>query len=141
MACSRPVAFTPAVRLFHAAITLGVCLAVLLLLLPLSARGQAGQTLNVANGDVAGFITAIQTLNTDGGGTIELASSGTYSVSAPYDWWYGPNAFPAIASTITINGNGATITRASGSPKFRFFYVSGGFSTLPAGNLTLSGLT
>jgi hypothetical protein len=107
--------------------------------------GQVGawaqQTINVANGDVAGFVTAIQTLNTGGGGTIDLASGGTYTVTAPSDWWYGPNAFPAIASAITINGNGSTIQGASGSPNFRFFFVSGGFSTLPAGNLILNDLT
>ncbi|HEY2858460.1 MAG TPA: chitobiase/beta-hexosaminidase C-terminal domain-containing protein [Terracidiphilus sp.] len=102
---------------------------------------QSGQTINVANGDVAGLTSAIQTLNANGGGTIDLASGGTYSVTASTDWWYGPNAFPAISSGITINGNGATITRASGSPKFRFFYVSGGFSNLPGGSLTLANLT
>ena len=109
--------------------------------LPLVGFAQSGQTIQVANGDAAGLITAIQTLNANGGGTIDLASGGTYSVTAPSDWWYGPNAFPAIASTITIDGNGATISRAAGSPKFRFFYISGGFSTLPAGNLTIHDLT
>ncbi len=106
-----------------------------------TAWAQAGQTISVDNGDVAGLISAIQTLNANGGGTIDLASSGTYSVTAPSDWWFGPNAFPAISSAIVINGNGATISRASGSPKFRFFYVSGGFTTLPAGSLTLNNLT
>jgi len=106
---------------------------------PLSAWAQ--QTINVPNGSVSALVTAIQTLNANGGGTINLASGGTYSPAAPTDWWYGPNAFPAIASTITINGNGATISPAPGSPSFRFFFVSGGFSTLPAGNLTLNDLT
>jgi hypothetical protein len=105
------------------------------------AQAQSGQTFTLASGDVADFITDIQTLNANGGGTIVLAPGGTYVVSAPSDWWYGPNAFPAIASNITIVGNSATIERASGSPNFRFFYVSGGFSTLPAGSLSLSNLT
>jgi len=118
---------------------LALSLALASLSLPPLAYSQ--QTINVANGDVAGFITAIQTLNANGGGTIDLATDGTYSVTAPSDWWYGPNAFPAIASPITINGNGSTISRAAGSPKFRFFYVSGGFSTLPAGFLTLTDMT
>jgi len=100
-----------------------------------------GQTINVTNGNVAGLITVIKTLNASGGGTIDLASGGTYAPTAPSDWWYGPNAFPAIASAITINGNGATISGPSGSPSFRFFFVSGGFSTLPAGKLTLNNLT
>jgi len=118
-----------------------VCFVLLLVLAPAQTRAQASQTINVSNGNVAGLTSAIQTLNSTGGGTIDLASGGTYSVTAPSDWWYGPNAFPAIARNITINGNGATISRASGSPNFRFFYVSGGFSTLPAGSLTLSDLT
>ena len=97
--------------------------------------------ISVNDGDVAGLITAIQTLNSGGGGTIQLAPNGNYSVTQPSDWWYGPNAFPAISSAIVIQGNGATIVRAAGAPKFRFFYVAGGFSTLPAGNLTLQNLT
>jgi hypothetical protein len=120
-------------------------LALLVLCVAATAVGQSGGTISVANGDVAGLITAIQTLNADGGGTIELASGGLYSVPAASDWWYGPNAFPAISSAIVINGNGATlqsIWESAGSPTpFRFFYVSGGFSTLPAGNLTLQNLT
>ena len=103
-----------------------VCFVLLLVLAPAQTRAQASQTINVSTGNVAGLTSAIQTLNSTGGGTIDLASGGTYSVTAPSDWWYGPNAFPAIASNITINGNGATISRASGSPNFRFFYVSGG---------------
>jgi hypothetical protein len=108
-----------------------------------TAVGQSGGTISVANGDVAGLITAIQTLNANGGGTIELASGGLYLPTAASDWWYGPNAFPAISAAIVINGNGATIQSKYGGDDgpFRFFYVSGGFSTLPAGNLTLQNLT
>lgn len=120
-------------------------IALLVLCVAATAVGQSGVTIPVANGDVAGLIDAIQTLNADGGGTIELASGGLYSVTAASDWWYGPNAFPAISAAIVINGNGATIQsiwESAGSPTpFRFFYVSGGFSTLPAGNLTLQNLT
>jgi len=99
------------------------------------------QVINVANGDVNGLIAAINTLNAASGGFIILAANGSYPVSQASDWWYGPNAFPAIQSSIFIEGNGATILRQSGSPNFRFFYVSGGFSTLPAGSLTLRNLT
>ncbi len=108
-------------------------------------EGQAfssnSQAITIANGDVQGLIGAINTLNTAGGGFIILAANGSYPVTEPSDWWYGPNAFPAIQSSILIEGNGATISRLSGSPQFRFFYVSGGFSTLPAGALTLRNLT
>ena len=118
-------------------------IAQLVLCVAAPAVGQSGGTISVANGDVAGLITAIQTLNANGGGTIELASGGLYSVTAASDWWYGPNAFPAISAAIVINGNGATIQSKYGGDDgpFRFFYVSGGFSTLPAGNLTLQNLT
>src|SRR5579885_2832721 len=54
------------------------------------------QVIPVVNGDVAGLISAINTLNTGGGGFILLAPNGTYNVSGPSDWWYGPDAFPAI---------------------------------------------
>jgi hypothetical protein len=108
---------------------------------PPTAVAMSSTIISVNDGDVAGLIAAIQALNSGGGGTIVLAPNGSYSVTQPSDWWYGPDAFPAISSAIVIQGNGATITRAAGAPKFRFFYVSGGFSTLPAGNLTLQNLT
>jgi len=105
--------------------------------------GANGGTIPVANGDLTGLQNAITTLNASGGGTISLAANGTYTVTVPVDWWYGPNAFPAISSIITIQGNGATIQRstASGTPNFRFFFVSSGVSTLPPGNLILNNLT
>jgi RNA polymerase sigma factor (sigma-70 family) len=57
-----------------------------------------------------------------------------------------PNGLPAISSNLTINGNGALIEPISSATfrpltPFRFFYVSGGFDTLPAGLLTLENLT
>jgi hypothetical protein len=61
--------------------------------------------------------------------------------------WYGPNALPPIASTITIErqdfGALRIIAAHAGDPTpatadaFRFFYVSGGFE-IPAGSLTLT---
>lgn len=102
--------------------------------------GQA-RIIQVSNGDVAGLVQAVGTLNSAGGGAIELAAGGSYTVTAPADWWYGPDAFPAIQTTILIEGNGATISRASTAVPFRFFYVSGGFSNLAAGSLTLRNLT
>src|SRR5262245_47752107 len=39
--------------------------------------------------------------------------------------WYGPNALPAVASNITIRGNGDTLQIASGATE-RFFSVAGG---------------
>lgn len=60
---------------------------------------------------------------------------------------YGPTATPVIFSNITIEGNGATIQRASGSPNMRAFTVGfdqvdlGGSSVSGWGNLTLQNVT
>ena len=61
------------------------------------------------------------------------------------NYWYGPNALPPIASTITIvptSGILKLVASHVGDPTpatanaFRFFYVSGGLE-LPAGSLTV----
>jgi len=62
--------------------------------------------------------------------------------------WYGPNGLPPIASSIVIEGNGATIER-TGSARFRLFfvgadannpnYVTPGPGSLTLRNVTLSG--
>ncbi len=98
-------------------------------------------------GGVAGLVAAVNTANNEvvnpGGDTIILASACVYTLTNVDNWWYGPNALPAIASAITIEGNGATITRSAvvGTAAFRFFYVSGGLSGFPSGSLTLHNLT
>lgn len=84
--------------------------------------------------------------NTGGADQIILQSATTYLFAAPDDYWYGPNALPAISSDITIEGNGATLLRDPLLPQdtenaFRFFYISGGLSGLAAGTLTLNNLT
>jgi hypothetical protein len=53
---------------------------------------------------------------------------------------YGPDGLPPVASSITIAGNGHTISRSPSAPPFRFFYVSGGWE-ICAGSLTLENLT
>jgi hypothetical protein len=74
---------------------------------------------------------------------ITLQANTTYDLTVVDNFSYGPDALPAIASDITIQGNGAVIQRDStaGTPNFRLFYVSGGFDGLAAGNLTLEDLT
>ncbi len=96
-------------------------------------------TLTVTNGDVDGLTNAITTANTLGGtNTIVLATNGVYTLTAPNNFWYGPNGLPQIASTIIIQGNGAEILRASTASVFRLFYISNGASNQPAaGNLIL----
>jgi hypothetical protein len=92
--------------------------------------------------------------NTGGTATITLAAGATYLVHAgdygsqnADNYWYGPNALPAISSTVIINGKGASLQRPSTETNdtahaLRFFYVSGGLmNELPAGSLTLNDLT
>ena len=85
--------------------------------------------------------------------------AGTQNNAGADNWWYGPNALPAIASDITIEGNGAelVITGDSGSPKrLRFFFIAAnplnpntlgyhgpkdGAGNQPGGSLKLRALT
>src|SRR5262245_9596436 len=43
--------------------------------------------------------------------TIQLQAFTTYTFNAVDNYWYGPNALPAISTHITIEGNGATLVR------------------------------
>jgi len=90
---------------------------------------RAPATVNIADGDVAGLIAAINSANASpGSDVIDLAAGGTYVLTIPQD---ADNGLPAISDTLTINGNGATIERrdAVGTPHFRIFQV-GGTATL-----------
>ena len=76
-----------------------------------------------------------------GGNIIQLQQNETYQLRQVATHWYGPDGLPAVYSNITIQGNGSTIERASGTP-FRFFYVSNAkYGKLPTGTLTLNNLT
>jgi len=89
---------------------------------------------NIADGDVAGLIAAINAANTNpGADIINLAPGGTYTLTAVNNVG---NGLPIITSQIIINGNGATIQRSSvtGTPDFRIFNIG-------SGDLTLSGVT
>ena len=90
---------------------------------------------------------------TSGANTISLPATAAISFSSdsPDNYWYGPNALPPIASTITIEGNGATLSVTVGtSPRLRFFFVGAdpsaagptpGYNTPGAGKLTLHNLS
>lgn len=91
-------------------------------------------TFNIADGDVAGLIAAIQIANAncDTATTINLAPGGTYILTAVAEnppEYNGPGAvgLPVIRVSVTINGHGATIQRstASGTPSFVPLAVSG----------------
>lgn len=98
-------------------------------------------TFNIPDGDVAGLIVAINTANANGeADTINLASGGTYTLTAVNNTAYGPSGLPVITSSVTVNGNGATIERSTaiGTPNFRILYVG---YTPTSGDLTLDLVT
>src|SRR5262245_3931748 len=86
---------------------------------------------------------------------IVLPVNSTFTLTLPHNFWYGPNALPAIASTIVIDGQGAVLKIPNADDagndikRLRFFYVGAdpnapgtpGFNTPGAGNLTLLALT
>jgi hypothetical protein len=87
-----------------------------------------------------------------GANSIRLPSGAAINLEAasPDNYWYGPNALPPIASTITIEGNGAALRIAFvPATRLRFFYVGAdpqstatpGYNTPGPGKLTLRNLT
>jgi predicted outer membrane repeat protein len=92
---------------------------------------------NVANGDITGLKNAITTSGSNGqDDTIELAANGTYTLTTVDN---ALNGLPLIGAdgnhTLTIHGNGATITRDDAGPMFRILYIISG------ANVLLDGLT
>lgn len=92
--------------------------------------------------DVSTLIANIATANSNGqDNTINLTAGGTYTLMGANNGVAGDeNGLPVIASsghTLTIVGNGATITRGSGAPNFRIFTVNSG-TTLVLNNFILS---
>ena len=92
----------------------------------------------VNTADVAALTAAITAANIAGGQTLSLGAGCTFTLTAVDNTGSnGPNGLPQITSTMTIQGNGDTITRdtASGNtPPFRYF------ETTAAGNLTITSL-
>jgi hypothetical protein len=81
-----------------------------------------------------GLLDAI--ISSNSGDVLSLAQGCIYILTSPVppQDTFGDNGLPAIAKTLTIKGNGATITRTS-TQKFRIFRVAQG------GDLTISDLT
>jgi hypothetical protein len=106
----------------------------------------------IANGDVAGLVSAINQANANIAtqDTIFLAANGLYTITTPAEanvndpeGANGPNGLPHIApkSKLVIMGNGATLRRASTSPKFRLMFI-GRVSVVHIYNLTFeNGVT
>ncbi len=91
---------------------------------------------------------ALTAANNSGGGNVNAVyvvqlQPTTYDLNQVDNFWYGPNALPAIASNVVIAGNGATLDRTATDP-MRFFFVAGNTSLNPGltpGSLQLFGLT
>jgi CSLREA domain-containing protein len=103
-------------------------------------------TFNIANGDVAALVSALNIANGNSQqNIINLAANGSYTLTAVNNSTNGDNGLPVIVNngastpTLTINGNGATIQRstAGGTPNFRILQVNGG-ATCVVNNLTVS---
>jgi predicted outer membrane repeat protein len=87
---------------------------------------------NIANGDNAALIAAINACNTNNQpDTITLAIGGTYTFTAPAEANEGGSALPSIlrdsadANTVTILGRGSLLTRSTavGTPEFRLLRI------------------
>ena len=95
---------------------------------------------SVVGCDTAALIAAIDSANTMGGGTLDLSSGCTYTLTQPATATpNGPDGLPPITTAIAIHGHGATITRGGTSPPaFRIFEVAY-TGALAIDHLTVSG--
>ena len=120
----------------------------LTLLVPMGSALQAGSAsaavIPVAcsgkTGDPASLVSAVNQANASPGpDTLNLGAGCTYTLTAPNNRWYGPNGLPAVASDVTIEGNGATIERSTSSSKFRLFFVGADFANPQTSNYVSPG--
>jgi hypothetical protein len=99
----------------------------------LAPRVASAANVAVACNDIPGLRTAITNANA-ATGTISLAANCTYNLTTA-DPTTTTDGLPLVTGTMTIEGNGATITRDNAAPNFRIFGVSS------TGDLTLDHLT
>ena len=95
-------------------------------------------TFDVASGDVAGLITAMEAANANGEADVIQLEAGTYTLTVAHNAFRGTNGLPVVTSAITIVGAGAATTvieREPGAPDFRIIAATG------AGDLTLEDVT
>lgn len=126
--------FRPSKRGAAAAAVLGTCA---LLVLPGTHASAVALTVpctGVNTVDVTALKSAISAANLAGNATVVLGAGCTFTLTAVDNTGaHGPNGLPAITSTMTIEGNGDTITRdtASGNtPPFRYFETTTGALTI-----------
>jgi hypothetical protein len=105
-----------------------------------------------STGDVTSLKAAIDQANAaPGPDVVELGQNCTYTIEQAHfgGGWHGADGLPAIASDITVEGNGATIVRDPTSRAFRFFFIGADpadpdtldYVTPGPGRLTLRDLT
>src|SRR5690348_9951017 len=115
---------------FRVARNLLLILALLGLLLPTTPPAPArAAAYDIADGDVAALLAAIQNVHGSLAVTVNLAPGGTYTFDQQVG---GATLSTIINASLTINGNGATIARSSapGTPAFNFFSIAEGTLTL-----------
>lgn len=123
---------------FYRPISFAIVFLFVLLLMILPSRYARANTFEIADGDVAGLIDAINAANDEtanpGVDTISLAENGHYVIT-PY-LFNGSPLLPYVVTNIAVEGNGATFTENLSEDASPFIF---GVST--SGNLTLSNIT
>src|ERR1043165_6297281 len=97
--------------------------------------GAAGSTNVSCDAGGAGLVAAVNAVNSAGGGSINLDSGCTYSLTSADNSTFGKTGLPVVVTSVTINGKGATI--AGNSSNFRIVAIDGS----SGGGLTLNGVT
>ncbi len=102
-------------------------------LLPASAQARA-ESVPCAE---AALVSAIDSANAAGGGTVTLTPGCTYTLASAHgdDGVHGPAGLPIITTPITLEGNANTITRTPAAAAFRIGQVA------PTGGITLKAVT
>lgn len=90
--------------------------------------------LNVPCGGQAALVSAINAVNSAGGGTINLARGCDYALTSVDN--SGENGLPVVATPIKVNGRDATI---DGTDSVRVFEVDGPGGSLSMNELTITG--
>src|SRR5260370_26984740 len=113
------------IRLARRASWVALCLSPLVAV-PSAQAQTFTTTCTGTSGDPHSLVLAIGFANLTGGSNVvQLGAGCTYTLTAPNNYWYGPDGLPAITGKITIAGDGATISRsqAAGTLPFRLFFV------------------
>ena len=120
----------------RAGVGAGLAVCAVVVVLVGASGGAAAVSTNVScSAGGAGLVAAVGAANAAGGGSINLASGCTYSLTSTNNPAVGGNGLPVVVSSITINGRGATI--AGNSSRFRIVMVDG----TSGGALTLNGVS